>query len=190
MSVIEETIEVDVPVRVAYDQWTQFEEFPRFMEGVQEVRQVTDETVEWRAEIAGQTRTWATRIAEQTPDRTIVWVAVEGEKLDGRVTFEPLADDRTRVALTMSFEPDDALEKAADMLKVVEGRVKGDLERFKRFIESEGHETGAWRGEIPADSPDPSAEGGTVPDRTTRTDGGMVPDGTTGTDGDGTALSA
>ena len=175
MSVIEETIEVDVPVRVAYDQWTQFEEFPRFMEGVEQVRQVTDETLEWRAEIAGQTRTWATRITEQTPDRKIAWVATEGEKIAGSVAFGSLGDDRTRVSLAMSFEPDDALEKAADMLKVVEGRVKGDLERFKRFIEEQGHETGAWRGEIPADSPDPHAEGGTRPD---------------GTDGDGTALSA
>ena len=178
MSVIEETIDVDVPVRVAYDQWTQFEEFPRFMEGVEEVRQVTDESLEWRAEIAGQTRTWATRIAEQVPDRTIAWVAVEGEKLDGRVAFEALGEDRTRVALTMRFEPDDALEKAADMLQVVEGRVKGDLERFKRFIEAEGHETGAWRGEIPADSPDPDAEGATIPE------------GTTSDDDEGTARSA
>jgi uncharacterized membrane protein len=177
VSVIQETIEVDVPVRVAYNQWTQFEDFPRFMDGVEQVRQITDESLEWRAEIGGQTRTWATRISEQTPDRKIAWVAVEGEKLDGTVEFEALGGGRSRVALTMAFEPDDALEKAADMLKVVEGRVKGDLERFKRFIESQGHETGAWRGEIPADSPDPNAEGGTVPEGTT-------------TAGDGTALSA
>jgi uncharacterized membrane protein len=179
VSVIQETIEVDVPVRVAYNQWTQFEDFPRFMDGVEEVRQITDESLEWRAEIGGQTRTWATRISEQHPDRKIAWVAVEGEKLEGAVEFEALGETSTRVVLTMSFEPDDALEKAADMLKVVEGRVKGDLERFKRFIESEGHETGAWRGEIPADSPDPNAEGGTLPDGETSTG-----------DGGGTALSA
>jgi len=162
VSEIRESIEVDVPVSVAYNQWTQFEEFPRFMEGVEEVRQVTDESLTWRGEIAGLERHWATRITEQVPDERIAWVGVEGEKLDGTVDFEPLGDDRARVSLTMVFEPDDALEKAADLLKVVEGRVKGDLERFKAFIEAEGRETGAWRGEIPADSPDPNAEGGTA----------------------------
>ena len=177
MPAIDQTIDIDVPISTAYDQWTQFEEFPRFMEGVEEVRQVTEESLEWRAEIAGQTRTWATRITEQTPDRSISWVAVEGEKLAGAVSFEPLGDASTRVRLAMTFEPDDALEKAADMLKVVEGRVKGDLERFKRFIESEGRETGAWRGEIPADSADPHADGATRPDGDT-------------TSGSGTAISA
>ena len=162
MSTINGSIEVEVPVSVAYNQWTQFEEFPSFMEGVEEVRQVTDESLEWRAEIAGQTRTWGTRITEQVPDRKIAWVAVEGERLDGTVEFESVDDDRTRVSLTMAYEPDDALEKAADALHVVEGRVRGDLERFKRFIESRGRETGAWRGEIPPDSPEPEAPGGTA----------------------------
>ena len=161
MSTITASIEVEVPVRVAYNQWTQFEDFPSFMEGVEEVRQVTDESLEWRAEIAGQTRTWGTRITEQVPDRRIAWVAVEGEKLAGAVDFESLDDDRTRVELTMEFEPDDAMERAADALRVVEGRVRGDVERFKRFIESRGKETGAWRGEIPPDSPEPDAPGGT-----------------------------
>ncbi len=162
MSTINGSIEVEVPVSVAYNQWTQFEEFPNFMDGVEEVRQVTDESLEWRAEIAGQTRTWGTRITEQVPDRKIAWVAVEGERLDGTVEFESVGDDRTRVNLTMAYEPDDALEKAADALHVVEGRVRGDLERFKRFIESRGRETGAWRGEIPPDSPEPEAPGGTA----------------------------
>ena len=152
MSTITQTIEVDVPVRVAYNQWTQFEEFPRFMEGVEEVRQVTPESLEWRAEIAGATRTWGTRIAEQIPDRKIAWVAVEGERIDGTVEFTPMGERRTQVSLTMRFEPDDTLEKAGDALHVVEGRVRGDLERFKQFIESRGHETGAWRGEIGPDS--------------------------------------
>lgn len=162
MTSVTQAIEVDVPVRTAYNQWTQFEEFPSFMDGVEEVRQITDESLEWRAEIAGQTRTWGTRITEQVPDRKIAWVAVEGERLDGTVEFEPVGDDRTRVNLTMTYEPDDALEKAADVLRVVDGRVRGDLERFKRFIESRGRETGAWRGEIPPDSPEPEAPGGTA----------------------------
>jgi uncharacterized membrane protein len=152
VSIISQSIEVDVPVRVAYNQWTQFEEFPRFMEGVEEVRQVTDESLEWRAEIGGATRTWATRIAEQEPDRRIAWVAVEGEQIDGTVEFTPMGEERTQVSLTMRFEPGDALEKAGDALNIVEGRVKGDLERFKQFIESRGEETGAWRGEIPPDA--------------------------------------
>jgi len=152
MSIISETIEVDVPVRVAYNQWTQFEEFPRFMEGVEEVRQVTPESLEWRAEIAGATRTWATRISEQVPDRRIAWVAVEGERIDGTVEFTEMGEHTTQVSLTMRFEPDDALEKAGDVLRIVEGRVRGDLERFKAFIESRGDATGAWRGEIGPDA--------------------------------------
>jgi uncharacterized membrane protein len=154
VSIISETVEVDVPIRVAYNQWTQFEEFPSFMEGVEEVRQVTPESLEWRAEIAGQSRTWAARITEQEPDRKIAWVAVEGERIDGTVEFSPIDDARTQVSLTMRFEPDGALEKAGDALDVVEGRVKGDLERFKAFIERLGRETGGWRGEIPPDAPE------------------------------------
>ena len=152
MSIISQTIEVGVPVSVAYNQWTQFEEFPGFMEGVESVRQVTDESLEWTAEIAGQVRTWGTRITEQVPDRKISWIAVEGEQIDGTVEFAPAGEDRTQVSLSMRFEPSDAMEEAADALQVVEGRVKGDLERFKRFIESRGSETGAWRGEIPPDA--------------------------------------
>ena len=155
MSEMSESIEVEVPLTVAYNQWTQFEEFPRFMEGVIEVRQVTDESLEWRGEVAGVERSWGARITEQIPDRRIAWVGTEGEKIDGTVEFEPVGEGRTRVRLTMRFEPDDAVEKAGDALQVVEGRVKGDLERFKRFIESAGHETGAWRGEIPPDQPEP-----------------------------------
>jgi uncharacterized membrane protein len=152
MSLIQETIAVDVPVRTAYNQWTQFEEFPRFMEGVESVRQVTDETLEWTAEVLGQRRSWAARITEQRPDQRVAWVSTEGERLDGTVEFEPLGSDRTRVQLTMRFEPKDTAEKAADATKVVETRVKGDLRRFKEFIETRGSETGAWRGEIPPDT--------------------------------------
>lgn len=122
------------------------------MEGVRRVRQVTDETLEWTAEIAGQERSWAARITEQQPDRKIAWVATEGEQVDGTVEFSAIGDARTQVSLTMRFEPADTMESAADALDIVGGRVRGDLERFKQFIESRGRETGAWRGEIPPDT--------------------------------------
>jgi uncharacterized membrane protein len=151
MSTIRESIDVKVPVRTAYNQWTQFEEFPRFMEGVEQVRQISDSYLEWTGEVLGQRRTWAARITEQEPDRRIVWVATEGEDLSGAVTFEPIDADATRVDLEMRFEPTDAAEKAADAMRLIEMRAKGDLVRFKDFIETRGTETGAWRGEIPPD---------------------------------------
>ncbi len=156
MSTIRESIEVDVPIRTAYNQWTQFEEFPRFMEGVEQVRQVSDTYLEWTAEVMGQRRTWAARITEQEPDRKIAWVATEGEMMAGTVTFEPVDATATRVDLEMRFEPTDNVEKIGDALNVIEMRVKGDLRRFKEFIEARGTETGAWRGEIP---PDGTADG-------------------------------
>jgi uncharacterized membrane protein len=152
MPTYEERIEVAVPVRTAYDQWTQFEEFPRFMEGVEEVRQRTDAYTEWRADVGGERRTWVARITEQEPDRLIAWTSTEGDaKLGGAVTFEALAEDRTAVSLRVDFEPDEPSERIGDAVGVVERRVKGDLERFKSFIEDRGRATGAWRGEIPAD---------------------------------------
>jgi uncharacterized membrane protein len=152
MPTYEQRIEVDVPVRTAYDQWTQFEEFPRFMEGVEEVRQRTDAYTEWRAEIGGEERTWVARITQQEPDRLIAWTSTEGDaKIGGTVSFEPLANDRTAVGLRIDFEPDDATERVGDALGVVERRVRGDLERFKAFIEERGGATGGWRGQIPPD---------------------------------------
>ncbi|HEU4529111.1 MAG TPA: SRPBCC family protein [Actinomycetota bacterium] len=151
MSTIRESIDVHVPVRTAYNQWTQFEEFPRFMEGVEQVRQVSDSYLEWTAEMLGQRRTWAARITEQEPDRKIAWVATEGEDIAGTVTFEPVGDDASRVHLEMRYEPQDTAEKVGDAMKLVERRTKGDLQRFKEFIEARGTETGAWRGEIPPD---------------------------------------
>jgi uncharacterized membrane protein len=154
MTTYEERVEVDVPVRAAYDQWTQFEEFPRFMEGVREVRQRTDAYTEWRAEIGGRERAWVARITEQEPDRLIAWTSTEGDaKIGGTVTFEPLGEDRTAIRLRVEFEPDDATERIGDALGVVERRVRGDLERFRTFIEERGRATGGWRGEIPPDGP-------------------------------------
>jgi uncharacterized membrane protein len=148
MTTIEESIEVEVPVRTAYNQWTQFEEFPRFMDGVEQVRQISDTKVHWVAEIAGQRREWDAEITEQVPDQRISWCATEGTTNSGVVTFHRLGDGRSKVMLQLEFEPEDTKEKVADKLGVIKGRVKGDLTRFKSFIESQGGESGAWRGEV------------------------------------------
>lgn len=148
MSRITETIDVNVPTRIAYDQWTQFESFPQFMEGVEKVVQVDDTTVDWTASIGGRTKQWRARITEQQPDELIAWRSIDGARNDGRVEFEPLGPNRTRITLELDVEPDGALESAGDALGVVEGRVRGDLERFRDFIEGQQVPTGAWRGEI------------------------------------------
>jgi uncharacterized membrane protein len=152
MSNIERSIEVDVPVRTAYNQWTQFEEFPQFMEGVEQVRQLSDTELHWKAEIAGRTQEWDARITEQTPDQRIAWTNTSGAEHAGVVTFHRLDDSKTRIMLQLDVEPDGAIEKVGDALGVVERRVAGDLERFKEMIESRGTETGAWRGEVEQDA--------------------------------------
>ena len=148
MGKVEESIDVNVPVRTAYNQWTQFEEFPRFMEGVKSVRQLDDRTLEWTAEIAGNEETWTAEISEQEPDQRIAWHAMDGATNAGVVTFHRIDDDTTRVMLQLEYEPEGVLETAGDALGIPERRIRGDLERFKEFIESRGAETGAWRGEI------------------------------------------
>ncbi len=148
MSRISETIDVAVPVKVAYDQWTQFESFPEFMDGVDQVVQVDDTTVDWTATIAGKTKQWRARITDQVPDTLIAWRSTEGARNDGRVEFESLGSNVTRVQLELDVEPEGPLESAGDALGLVEGRVKGDLERFKTFIEGRQVATGAWRGEV------------------------------------------
>ena len=148
MSEIMESVDVNVPVRTAYDQWTQFEMFPAFMEGVKQVRQLDDTTLEWVADVAGKEKRWMARITEQEPDQRIAWTSTEGARNAGVVTFHRLADDRSRVTLQLDVEPEGAVEKVGDAAGIVKGRVKGDMERFKKFIESRGHETGAWRGEV------------------------------------------
>jgi uncharacterized membrane protein len=147
------SIDVEVPVRTAYDQWTQFEEFPRFMEGVEEVRQIDDANLHWRAEIGGQDVEWTARITEQIPDQRIAWTSTSGARNAGVVTFHHLAPDRCRVTLQLDYEPQGVTEKVGDWLGVVGRRAEGDLERFKEFIEERGAPTGAFRGEIrPRDS--------------------------------------
>ena len=149
---VSDSIEVNVPVRVAYNQWTQFEEFPRFMEGVQEVRQLDDTRLHWKAEIAGKVEEWDAVIAEQHPDRVIAWHSTSGPQNAGHVTFAPLGPNSTRVTLQMGYRPEGVVENVGSMLGVVERRVKGDLRRFKEFVESRGTPTGAWRGEIRRDT--------------------------------------
>lgn len=148
MGKVEQSIDVNVPVSTAYNQWTQFEEFPQFMEGVKEVRQLDDKTLEWTAEIGGNEETWRAEISEQEPDQRIAWHSIEGAPNAGAVTFHRIDDNTTRIMLQMEFEPRSALESAGDVLGVPERRVEGDLKRFKEFIESRGAESGAWRGRI------------------------------------------
>jgi uncharacterized membrane protein len=148
VSRISEEIEVAVPVRVAYDQWTQFESFPRFMDGVDRVVQVDDKTLEWTATIAGAVKHWRAEITEQQPDQVVAWRSTAGARNDGQVRFRSLGPDRTVVALQLDVEPEGVVEKAGDALGVVERRVRGDLVRFRDFIEARQQPTGAWRGEV------------------------------------------
>ena len=148
MSTVEKFVDVNVPVRVAYDQWTQFREFPKFMEGVRRVDQLDDKRMHWVVEIAGKTEEYDAEITEQVPDQRIAWRSTGGPKNSGLVSFHPLDANRTRVLLQMEYEPRGAVENAGDMLGVVSMRLQGDLDRFKKFIEARGVETGAWRGSV------------------------------------------
>lgn len=145
---VEKSIEVDVPVSTAYNQWTQFEEFPRFMGGVQEVRQLDDRRMHWVAEIAGVKREWDAKVLEQVPDRKVAWAATSGATNAGAVYFQPIGTDRTQVRLSLEYEPEGLVEKAGDKLHIVEKRAEADLEKFKSYIEGRGAETGAWRGTV------------------------------------------
>jgi uncharacterized membrane protein len=155
MSIIEKSTDVDAPVRTVYNQWTQFEEFPRFMDGVERVEQLDETRLHWVAEIGGQRREWDAQITEQVPDQRIVWTSTDGPYTAGAVTFHRLGDDKTRVSddktrvmLQLEFDPDGFVEQVGDKLGIIERRVAGDLNRFKEFLESRGQETGAWRGEV------------------------------------------
>jgi uncharacterized membrane protein len=144
----EKSIEVDQPIRTVYNQWTQFEEFPKFMEGVERVQQLDDTTLRWKAEIGGQEREWTAKVTEQHPDERVAWRSTEGATNAGVVTFHKLDPNRTRVMLQMEFDPEGFVEQAGEKLGLVGARVQGDLERFKTLIEERGAETGAWRGEV------------------------------------------
>ena len=148
METVEKTIDVDCPVRAVYNQWTQFEEFPRFMAGVKEVTQLDDTHVHWHAEIWGKDKEWDAEITEQAPDTRISWRSISGAKNAGTVRFEPLDVDRTRVRLVMAYELEGAAENVGDALGILGSRVQNTLEDFKKFIEDRGRATGAWRGEV------------------------------------------
>ena len=152
MANIEQSIEVGVDVRTAYDQWTQFEDFPKFMEGVEEVRQVDDTHTHWRTKVAGREKEFEAVITEQTPDQRIAWTSEAGPEHAGVVTFHRIDESTTRVMVQMDYEPDGAVEKVGDALGLVNRRVKADLGRFKEMIEARGTETGAWRGEVGQDA--------------------------------------
>ncbi|MEX5271450.1 SRPBCC family protein [Kocuria sabuli] len=150
---VEKNVVVDVPLSTVYNQWTQFEEFPHFMGGVKSVRQLSDDRLEWVAEIGGVRRQWEARIVEQVPDSRVSWAATEGATNAGTVMFHAAGDGRTEVHLVLEYEPEGLVEKVGDKLNVVENQAEGDLERFKKFIEDEGYATGAWRGRVNEGAP-------------------------------------
>jgi uncharacterized membrane protein len=145
---VEKSVEVHAPVRTVYNQWTQFEEFPKFMDGVREVHQVDDTRLVWHANIAGQDESWEAEVTEQIPDKRVAWRNKTGAINAGVVTFHHIDDTTTRVMLQMDYEPDGFVESVGDALGFVSRRVEGDLERFKELVESQGVESGGWRGEV------------------------------------------
>jgi uncharacterized membrane protein len=149
-SSILEAIDVDVPVSTAYNQWTQFEDFPEFMEGVEAVEQIDDTHLHWKAEVGGKVLEWDAEITEQLPDERIAWRSRNGAQNAGVVTFHRISDSSCRVALQLDYKPEGFVEKVGDFFGVVSSRARGDLERFKEFIERRGVESGAWRGEVQA----------------------------------------
>ena len=148
MASVVESIDVNVPLSVAYNQWTRFEEFPRFMEGVTSVNQTDDTHLHWVAEVGGVERAWNAEITEQHPDERVAWRATSGAQNAGVVTFHRIDDSTTRATLQMDADPEGLLENVGTALEFLDRRVKGDLQRFKEFIESRGSVTGCWRGEV------------------------------------------
>lgn len=152
MSSVSKEINVHVPVHIAYNQWTQFESFPNFMEGVQGVQQLSDKRLHWKAEIGGKEVEWDAVITEQIPDHRIAWRNATGAENAGVVTFHRLSEDETRVSLQLDYDPEGLVENVGDKLGFVSRQVEGDLARFKTFIESRGSATGAWRGQVKQNS--------------------------------------
>lgn len=150
---VEKRILVNVPVSTAYNQWTQFEEFPHFMGGVKSVTQLSDDRLEWVAEIGGIRRQWEAKILEQVPDRKVAWAATEGATNAGAIEFEDIGGGQTSLQLTLEYEPEGIIEKVGDKLNVVDRQAEADLQRFKEFIEDEGYASGAWRGSVSSGAP-------------------------------------
>jgi uncharacterized membrane protein len=149
METLEQSIEVDAPVSVTYNQWTQFEEFPRFMQGVESVTQIDDRRLHWVAQVAGKRQEWDAEITRQVPDQEIDWMGLGDPDNRGRLVFQPVGG-RTKVTMTLDYAPEGAVETVGDKLGLVRRRIQGDMERFKEFLETRGRETGGWRGEINA----------------------------------------
>jgi uncharacterized membrane protein len=145
---IEKTFEIDVPVRVAYDQWTQFEEFPRFMEDIHEVKQLDNVHLHWRASIGGKEKEWNAQITEQVPDQVIAWRSLSGTPNTGRVTFQSLGDARSQLTLVLEYEPETAMERVGDLFGIMSRKVDKTVEDFKRYVEERRQATGGWRGEV------------------------------------------
>jgi uncharacterized protein YndB with AHSA1/START domain len=163
------SLEVNAPLRAVYHQWTQFEEFPRFMEGVREIRRQGTRTLFWKVNIGGKDKEWEAEILEQVPDTRIVWQSVDGTENRGMILFEPLDPERTRITLTIEYQPEGILEMAGDALGIPSSQVEGDLKRFRDFIEKKEMETGNWRGRIETgesvDATDRPGRANGVPDR-------------------------
>src|SRR5919202_3264848 len=184
-SKVEKSIEVEAPLQSVYNQWTQFEQFPQFMAGVEQVKQLSDTMLHWVAKIAGVKREWDAAILEQIPDRKVAWAATTGTTNAGSVYFEPVGANRTGVRLVLEYDPEGFVEKVGDWLNIVSRQAQNDLEKFKEFIESRGSETGAWRGTVSrgagADEP------GSAPGDAAAT--GTSSSGSTGATGAGTPTS-
>ena len=148
MATVNKSVEVDVPVSVAYNQWTQFETFPEFMNGVESVQQIDDTALHFATNVGGVKREYNAQIIEQVPDALVSWASVDGPRNAGTVTFEPLDAGHTRVNVEIEWEPDTLAEKAGSAVGADNLRVGADLDKFKKFIEAQGHETGAWRGTV------------------------------------------
>ena len=168
MERIEKSCEINAPVRAVYNQWTQFEEFPQFMDGIKEVRQTDDTHLHWRASIGGKDKEWDAEITEQVPDQVISWRSVSGAANAGTVRFEPMSHDRTLVRLIMEYEPEGTVEKAGDAVGVFSARVQNTVEDFKKFIENRGAETGSWRGEVHGGQKQPGGSSSSGRNRTIR----------------------
>ena len=148
MSTVTESVDVEVPIKIAYDQWTQFESFPQFMDGVEEIRQLDDTHTHWVVKVAGITREFDATITEQHPEERVAWRADDGPNHAGVVTFHRLDDDNTRVTAQMDIDPEGFVENVADKAGILDRRVKADMKRFKEFIESRDSATGSWRGDV------------------------------------------
>ena len=149
MGTITKSVDVSVPVSMAYNQWTQFESFPEFMEGVEEVRQTDDTHIHWVTKIGGSTREFDATITEQHPDERVAWKSDSGPNHAGVITFHRLGEEATRVTAHMDVDPEGFVENVADKVGLIDKRIEGDMTRFKEFIERRGQETGAWRGDVP-----------------------------------------